>query len=487
MSLLCSSDWLPELTLTTQAFIRVAYGILLCGTLLRALPHARRFFMGDRWGGYAKSSGSVNWLQNPWTMPLVMSVWLTSAILLILGVQPVAAALVNLVFCHYFFIWMRWRGVLRGMGAPGFMCYWLSVAVFVLEFATQFAPAYRALALLVLQVDYALIMLSAGVYKWTAGYARNNGMEYGMVNPEWGYFHRFWRKWQPGHWIFKVLNQSAWSFEILAAVLMLIPTTRFLGALIIISSFVFIATQIRLCLLTEMVVVAGLLFATQGTVGQQWIDTVAWPGSIAAVTPLPAPWPTAVAAALAGYLALLPLAHAGLYWNLYSGKRLPSFLQQVLDRYTNCFGIIIWRVFSADHTSFYPLIYRQRRGQGKRELISQYAKIGGRFTHVGECITVTSLFTTLKYYPSNNALFRERLFRYESTLPRQKGDVLIFTYVRIEKTPTRFLELPIAEFTVDLEAKTLVEMPLQEDVGCLRMAERGSAVRASSKPGSYAA
>ena len=42
-----------------------------------------------------------------------------------------------------------------------------------------------------LQVDLALIMLSAGVYKFTAGYPRNHGMELGLCNPMWGY----WWKW----------------------------------------------------------------------------------------------------------------------------------------------------------------------------------------------------------------------------------------------------------------------------------------------------
>ena len=40
--------------------------------------------------------------------------------------------------------------------------------------------------LLVLQVDLAFIMLSAGVYKFTAGYPHNHGMELGLCNPMWG-------------------------------------------------------------------------------------------------------------------------------------------------------------------------------------------------------------------------------------------------------------------------------------------------------------
>jgi hypothetical protein len=413
--------------------------------------------------------------------------------LLILGRHTVAAALFNLVLCHYFFIWMRWRGVLRGMGAPGFLCYWLGLAVFLLELTTHHAPRFRGLALLLTQVDFALIMLSAGAYKYTAGYARNNGMEYGMVNPEWGYWHRLWCNWRPSHPVFAVFNHLAWSLEVIAGALMLVPQTRFLGAVLIIASFVFIATQIRLLFLTHMVIVACFLFAAPGTYGQQLIDVVSWPGggALAAGTgasTVAAVLEIAIAIVLTTYLVLLPCAHAGLFWNFYTGKRLRPALQQALESYTNAFGIIIWRVFSADHTNFYPRIFRQKKdGSAPRELLSRYDQLVGRFTHVAECITVTSLFTTLMYYPSNSDLFRERLFRYARTLPRREDELLIFVYISMRKGPDRFVEVPVAEITVDLEANTLVETSLAESSTCLRTAAPGSPLRPGSKPGSYAA
>ena len=52
------------------------------------------------------------------------------------------------------------------MGAPGFMSYWLGLAVFLLEYTSHVAPRHPARARCwSLQVDLALIMLSAGVYK----------------------------------------------------------------------------------------------------------------------------------------------------------------------------------------------------------------------------------------------------------------------------------------------------------------------------------
>ena len=118
------------------------------------------------------------------------------------------AAFINVLFCRYFFIQMRWRGVLRGMGAPGFIAYWLGVAVLLLEYTRRFAPEFQGLALLVLQVDFALIMLSAGMYKFSAGYRQNDGMELGMVNPEWGYWPDFWGRMRPDSRWFRLFNET---------------------------------------------------------------------------------------------------------------------------------------------------------------------------------------------------------------------------------------------------------------------------------------
>ena len=43
--------------------------MLMLATLLQALPEARRFFLSERWGGYAKSSRDVDAVQNPVVVP----------------------------------------------------------------------------------------------------------------------------------------------------------------------------------------------------------------------------------------------------------------------------------------------------------------------------------------------------------------------------------------------------------------------------------
>ena len=113
--------WLPRLSPEVQACLRVAYSVLMLGTIAMALPHGRRFFLSERWGGYGKSSIGVDLVQNPTVFPVVMVAWLGSALLLGAGAWTPWTALISVLVSRYYFVQMRWSGVLRGMGAPGFL------------------------------------------------------------------------------------------------------------------------------------------------------------------------------------------------------------------------------------------------------------------------------------------------------------------------------------------------------------------------------
>src|SRR5262249_61541970 len=115
----------------------------------------------------------------------------------------------------------------------------------------------------------------------------------------------------------------------------------------------------------------------------------AFGGSVAAS--VSEPWPLlgpVLTVALWGYLVLLPLAHAGLFYNFYARGRLPGPLQRALDAYTNFFGIIIWRVFSVDVVNFFIRIHREPAGGGARTLVSRYGSGGGhRAVPACQCVT----------------------------------------------------------------------------------------------------
>jgi len=104
---------------------------------------------------------------------------------------------------------------------------------------------------------------------------------------------------------------------------------------------------------------------------------------------------------------------------------------------------------------------------------------------VGEFICLVSLFTTLKYYPANSALFVDRLLRYARTLPCPPGSDLIFEYVSLRKDTGRFEEVVAAEYAVDPEAGTVVERVVDPTVS-VRAPGRSSPVHEGGRPGSYA-
>jgi hypothetical protein len=460
-------------------------------TLFQAVPQARRFFVSEHWGGYARSDPRVDLVQNRFLLPLIMGLWAACAALLIVGRWTVMASLVNLLLCRYFFIAMRWKGVLRGMGAPGFITYWIAACVFFLEYGIAHDPTggVRSAAVLAFRLDFAVIMLCAGTYKALAGYAQNDGMELGMINPWWGYWGRFYERLRPSHWIFRTLNHLAYLTEIVAGFLMLVPATQLLGALLIFGSFAFIALHIRLGFLCEMVMLCCLLFIPEGGLAARIAAAIVPAAPAAAAATAPGWLNTALTAGLYTYAVLLPLAKVGQYYNFLARRALPHPLQIALDRYTNFFGIIIWRVFSVDHTNFWARIWFQDRATGARAGAARFGALEPRrrfrYAHVGEFICLVSLFTTLKYYPSDSSLFVERLLRYCRTLGCPPGSDVVFEYMSVRKDRGRFESVPVAEYTVDLGAGTVAERVLDPSVS-VRAASPVSPVHAGLKPGSYA-
>jgi len=477
----------PELNYQVQVFMRMAYGVLLILTLAWALPQWRRFFLGERWGGYGQAAWSVEVIQNPYVMPVIFAVWFSCGGLITAGVWSPWPEAINYLFCRYFFISMRWNGLMRGMGAPGFVCYWSGMALFFLEYSTAFAPELRPLLLQVLQVDFACIYLSAGYYKYSSGYPKNHGMELGMVNPAWGYWWRTFKALSPSHVLFKTLNHLAWASQILAGILMLFPPTRFIGGSIIILMFLFIATQIRLAWLCEMVMLcSGLIFFHPGSLGDQWIAALVGPHTMPAsgLYPWLAPINTLFEVALYGYLVCVPLAHLGLSYNFYLKRTFPRLIQRVLERFTNLFGLIVWRVFSVDIVNFFARIYVQPKSGGEPTLVSKYVLSDLRYFHVAESITLACLFNTRRYYSSNWELFKDRLIRYAKTVPRNTDSDVIIEFVYVKKDNDQFTLVPAAEYVVDVVAQSVTERVLDSSIS-VSAADAVSPVHEGTRPGTY--
>jgi hypothetical protein len=195
-----------------------------------------------------------------------------------------------------------------------------------------------------------------------------------------------------------------------------------------------------------------------------------------------------ITTALIAYALLLPLVKVGQYVNLLLRRRFPGPAQRALDRYANVFGIIVWRVFSADHTNFFARIGLEDPTTRRRSPLARPGRVdmatGLRFVHVGEFITLVSIFTTAKYFPSRPELLHERLLRYARTLRRPGSGRIVFEYVVLAKSARAFEERTIAEFTVDVETGRVVETTLDPEAS-VRAPSPVSPIHEAARPGTY--
>jgi hypothetical protein len=175
-----------------------------------------------------------------------------------------------------------------------------------------------------------------------------------------------------------------------------------------------------------------------------------------------------------------------MFYNQLAHRRLVAPLQSALDRYTNITGLIIWRVFTADIVNFFVRVWVEAPA-GRRVLVSDYEGFTwtNRYRQVAECIALTSVFTTLKYYPSRRAMFTERLLRYARTVPHPRGDALVFEWVAVVPQADRFEFVATAEYTVDVSSGRVDEKSLSGVVS-VDAAVAGSPVHEGERPGSYA-
>ena len=470
-----------------QTALRVLYGALLFAQLLYTIPSARRFFASAAYGGYMESSPRNDRLHTPLTATFVLVVWLICALSIATGIGALYAALVNFCLARYFFLSTRWQSILRGMGAPGHMNHWLAALVFLLLVSERVDTRgfLHAMTVITFRVDFAAIMIAAGIYKIAAGYARGEGFEIGLVNPWWGHNPYFGRVLSGNSPVFRIMNHAAYLTEILCGIGFLVPAIAPFAGLALALSFLVIGRMIRLTALAEMVAVSTLLYVFPGAIFDRAIAF--FPAPLApAGTPMPfEPLALLLGGMLMLYLACLPFAYVGMAINFYGKHRLLPALQWALDRFTQFFGLILWRVFTADVINFYATIEIDR--DGSREEIPipgrLFGRWGMRYRHVGEFITLASLFTTLKYYPHEPELFEKRILRYARSL----SDVhrIVFTYVAIAKESGRFSFRPVAEFVVDPRAQTVTERVLDPTFD-VRSPAAGSPVSPGTSPGSYA-
>jgi len=380
----------------------LVYAALWLATFLAIGKHWKRFFVA-----YAHE------LDRPRSVPFFI-VWAIAIALLATETFVLGAAIVNLGLAYFFFQRQRWTSLLRGMGAPGAMLFWLSAALFFIELTRAFSPQSLGLTLRLLQIDLGLIMLSSSLSKLAGGYFHGEGMEYGLVNPAWSRWANAYSRLRPSHPFFKVVDHGAWLLQFLAGIFFLFPLTGQLGAWLVILGFAALTTQVRLGLLCESVILAACLF----------------------LDPMPEGKQSTLSMALTALCAARAVGMLGLWYNFYSQKRLASPIQKTLDTFAAITGLSLWRVFTVDSINFCVRVESSPENQ------------------VAESIALASLFSSLKYYPSRPEIFRERLLRYARAVGK---DTVDFRYFAVRKREDRFEYDPVAHYTADTMAGEIRE------------------------------
>jgi len=434
-----------------------------------------------------------------WKAPTAGRVILTSGLwLLALGLAGFGPSSLRVigwgalwVIFRHFFIEQRWRSVRRGCGAPGFMSHWAALWIFFVELA-RLADGTGWLVGQIfgaLRMDFAIIMLCAGSYKVAVGFWRGNGMEFGRVNPIWGYHWKYFSGKNPEGLYPRLMNMLASGGEILAGVLLLVPHpwAQLAGAALVSLSFFYVSLFIRLGRLAWLMVLLPAFYIPEVLTSAQ----VSSP-----LLQIPPPWLWLAATPFWLFMAMLPFLKFTQYYNLFGNRALPPPLQNLFAGISNFIPVIVWRVFTPDVINFFVRIARW--DGTKRSVVVDETSIYSyhiwrapwlklRFLHVCESIALVSVFTTLKYFPSKPELFEERLTRYAKSVVADLDsacDRLEFEYVAIQKAECCWEFRPVLRYLVDLQGERVTSEVLEPGFDPAKPA-LFSPVRESSRPGTF--
>ena len=164
------------------------------------------------------------------------------------------------------------------------------------------------------RLDLVAIVGCAGLYKLLSGYARGEGMEFGMVNPMWGYAWKFLGALAPSSFVFRFWNQAGWCSELLAAVFLLTPFWG-LGVFLVSAGFLAVAGMIRLGRLAFLMAFLPILFFPF------LADDLLAQAQRHGILALPAGSRDWVVAGVVGWAVLLLLTKVVQYFNLLKKRR----------------------------------------------------------------------------------------------------------------------------------------------------------------------
>lgn len=253
------------------------------------------------------------------------------------------------LFCRYFFVYLRYKSIGRGNGAPGFMVYWLSLYGF-LFYICNYLGLDDAFLSLIFLVDFSLIMISAGVYKVLNGYSNGSGIEYGLCNPTWCYFSNYFqslfvlaRSMKKDKLLRGLLNYPSFITEFLIGFSIFFVPLRAFGSLLLFVTFVMLSIIKLGTLPITMISVSVSIYLQDFDVLQD----------LTHFSPLE--W------IALSYIPCLFLSYVWV-WSFNLGINLPRTLNKLSNFSYQLTGVIIWSVFTREITKHLFVVLGQQRG-----------------------------------------------------------------------------------------------------------------------------
>lgn len=322
------------------------------------------------------------------------------------------SSFICLIFSRYFFIYLRYKSVGRGNGAPGYMSYW-TISYGFLFGLFQGAETGLALVYTLMKLDFALIMLSAAYYKYRTGYTRGRGIEFGLRNEMWSWGYKVFRRIPLNSVFFKVLNFSSVAVEIAICILLLIPgLEKYAGALLAAMFIILLIVRLGTLPITMLCLSFVIIFMKPGNeIRYEWFHVTS-------------------------IISTLLLLTLGLAWSwiYYLRLNLPLQIAKVLKFAYVITGTIIWSVFTARLTENYVVIKQIRDDE------FYILKAPDAGVHAG--ISLTTIATYTDYFPQGIKDQENRLRVYIRSMYPREYDIEV-TFFRIYFSQNETVLLPI--------------------------------------------
>jgi len=370
---------------------------------------------------------SVNFIYLFWIFSSIISAVTPSRIL------ATVCQFITFALCRYFFVFLRYRSIGRGGGAPAFMVYWLSLYCLLFQLSA-FLHTDASLVYALACLDMSLIMTSAGFYKLRSGYLKGRGIEFGLCNGMWSRNPYFWRRLRDQGIVYRTLNLLSVYVELFISLTLIFREVLLIPGVLLMIMFIILQAKTKLGSLPITMYAASsvLMFASLSEISvydlflseKNWFSTTLM------------------------IYALMLCVSTGWNWISFIGmsNKFPFLLQSICKRCVIFTGSIIWSVFSANHTEILV-----RKAHNKK-----YSK------DVNINIALTSLISYQRYFDVSEKQWRQR------------ASLLLGSLVEVENsTEWEFLflqkigegglwnELPLQEWKIDEVKNTLHVEELQ--------------------------